>query len=82
MGAELADMDQAKQLMSEVASPKKNITLYVNDSPGHREAAVAVRAQWRLGIERDQAAGVRNCLEFLGPPLNSDVDVYRLGWIG
>jgi len=24
-------MEQAKQLMSEVANPKKNITLYIND---------------------------------------------------
>ena len=54
-------MEQAKQLMSEVANPKKNITLYINDAPGHREIAVAIQAAWKeLGITtHDQAAGVR-----------------------
>ena len=54
------DMEKAKQLMGEVANPKKNITLYINDSPGHREIAVAIQAAWKeLGIdEHDQAAGV------------------------
>ena len=46
MDAESADMEQAKQLMSEVANSKKNITLYVNDSLAI-EAAVAVQAQWK-----------------------------------
>ena len=45
------DLEQAKTLMGEVASPKKNITLYINDSPGHREIAVAIQAAWKeLGI--------------------------------
>ena len=81
---ESADMEQAKQLMSEVASPKTNITLYVNDSPGHREAAVAVQAQWKeLGIESTiKQQEFQQYLEFLGPPPNDDVDVFRLGWIG
>ena len=81
---ETADMEQAKQLMSEVANPKKNITLYVNDSPGHREAAVAVQAQWEeLGITSTiKQQEFQQYLEFLGPPPNQDVDIYRLGWIG
>jgi oligopeptide transport system substrate-binding protein len=78
------DMEQAKQLMSEVASPKKNITLYINDSPGHREIAVAIQAAWKeLGIESTiKQQEFQQYLEFLGPPPNKDVDVYRLGWIG
>ena len=54
------DLEQAKQLMSEVANPKKDITLLLNDSPGHREIAVAIQAAWKeLGIDtHDQAAGV------------------------
>jgi oligopeptide transport system substrate-binding protein len=78
------DMEQAKQLMSEVASPKKNITLYINDSPGHREIAVAVQAAWKeLGISSTiKQQEFQQYLEFLGPPPNKDVDVYRLGWIG
>jgi oligopeptide transport system substrate-binding protein len=81
---ESADLEQAKQLMSEVANPKKNITIYLNDSPGHREAAVAVQAQWKeLGIESTiKQQEWAQYLEFLGPPPNNDVDVYRLGWIG
>ncbi|MGH3072428.1 MAG: peptide ABC transporter substrate-binding protein, partial [Gaiellaceae bacterium] len=78
------DIEQAKQLMSEVASPKKNITLYINDSPGHREIAVAVQAAWKeLGITSTiKQQEFQQYLEFLGPPPNKDVDVYRLGWIG
>ncbi len=78
------DMEQAKQLMSEVASPKKNITLYINDSPGHREIAVAIQAAWKeLGITSTiKQQEFQQYLEFLGPPPNQDVDVYRLGWIG
>jgi ABC-type oligopeptide transport system substrate-binding subunit len=78
------DMEQAKQLMSEVASPKKNITLYINDSPGHREIAVAIQAAWKeLGITSTiKQQEFQQYLEFLGPPPNQDVDIYRLGWIG
>ena len=77
-------MEQAKQLMSEVANPKKNITLYINDSPGHREIAVAIQAAWKeLGITSTiKQQEFQQYLEFLGPPPNKDVDVYRLGWIG
>ena len=78
------DMEQAKQLMSEVANPKKDITLYINDSPGHREIAVAIQAAWEeLGITSTiKQQEFQQYLEFLGPPPNQDVDVYRLGWIG
>jgi ABC-type oligopeptide transport system substrate-binding subunit len=78
------DMEQAKQLMGEVANPKKNITLYINDSPGHREIAVAIQAAWKeLGIDSTiKQQEFQQFLEFLGPPPNQDVDVYRLGWIG
>jgi oligopeptide transport system substrate-binding protein len=78
------DMEQAKTLMGEVASPKKNITLYINDAPGHRDIAVAVQAAWKqLGITSTiKQQEFAQYLEFLGPPPNKDVDVYRLGWIG
>ena len=66
-------MEQAKQLMSEVANPKTNITLYINDSPGHREIAVAVQAAWKeLGIESTiKQQEFQQYLEFLGPPPNA-----------
>src|SRR5688500_6866167 len=78
------DMEQAKALMKEVANPKTDITLYINDSPGHREIAVAVQAAWQeLGITSTiKQQEFQQYLEFLGPPPNKDVDVYRLGWIG
>ena len=81
---ETADMEQAKQLMGEVANPVKSINLYINDSPGHREIAVAVQAAWKeLGIESEiKQQEFQQYLEFLGPPPNQDVGVYRLGWIG
>ena len=78
------DMEQAKTLMEEVANPKTDITLYINDAPGHREIAVAIQAAWEeLGITSTiKQQEFQQYLEFLGPPPNNDVDVYRLGWIG
>jgi oligopeptide transport system substrate-binding protein len=78
------DMEQAKELMADVANPKTNITLYINDAPGHREIAVAIQAAWKeLGISSTiKQQEFQQYLEFLGPPPNQDVDVYRLGWIG
>jgi len=78
------DMDQAKELMEQAESPKTNINLYINDAPGHREIAVAIQAAWNeLGITSTiKQQEFQQYLEFLGPPPNSDVDVYRLGWIG
>jgi oligopeptide transport system substrate-binding protein len=77
-------MEQAKELMDKVANPVTDITLYINDSPGHREIAVAIQAAWKeLGIESTiKQQEFQQYLEFLGPPPNEDVDVYRLGWIG
>jgi ABC-type oligopeptide transport system substrate-binding subunit len=81
---ETADMEQAKELMSKVANPVTNLNLYINDSPGHREIAVAVQAAWKeLGIDSTiKQQEFQQYLEFLGPPPNQDVGVYRLGWIG
>jgi oligopeptide transport system substrate-binding protein len=82
---EEGDVEQAKQLMSEVANPVKDVTFYVNDSPGHREIAVAIQSAWKqeLGISSTiKQQEFQQYLEFLGPPPNKDVDVYRLGWIG
>ena len=77
-------MDQAQQLMDKVQNPKKNVTLYINDSPGHKEIAVAVQSMWKkLGITTTiKQQEWAQFLEFLGPPPDSSVDAYRLGWIG
>ena len=79
-----ADLDKAKELMAKVQNPKKNITLILNDSPGHREIAVAIQAAWKeLGITtKIKTQEWAQFLEFLGPPPDKSVDVYRLGWIG
>jgi oligopeptide transport system substrate-binding protein len=78
------DLERAKELMNQVQNPKKNITLLLNDSPGHREIAVAVQAAWKelgltVSIKQQEWA---QFLEFIGPPPDKSVDVFRLGWIG
>jgi oligopeptide transport system substrate-binding protein len=77
------DLDQAKDELSQAASPKTDINLFFNDAPGHKEIATAVQAQWsELGINTTlKQQEWAQYLEFLGPPPNSAVDVYRLGWI-
>jgi oligopeptide transport system substrate-binding protein len=81
---EAGDLEQAKQLMEQVQSPKTNITLLLNDAPGHREIAVAVQAAWKeLGITTTiKVQEWAQFLEFIGPPPDASVDVYRYGWIG
>ena len=81
---ENGDIDQAKELMSQVSNPKKDITLLLNDSPGHREIAVAIQAAWKelglnVSIKQQEWA---QFLEFIGPPPDNSIDVFRLGWIG
>jgi ABC-type oligopeptide transport system substrate-binding subunit len=81
---ETADLEQAQELMSQVQNPKTDINLLLNDAPGHREIAVAVQAAWKeLGLNvtiRTQEWA--QFLEFIGPPPDESVDVFRLGWIG
>ena len=80
---ENGDLDQAKSELSQAASPKTDINLFYNDAPGHKEIATAVQAQWQpLGIKSTlKQQEWAQYLEFLGPPPNNAVDVYRLGWI-
>ncbi len=77
------DRAKAKKLMSEVKNPVKNVTLWFNNSPGHKPIAVAIQAMWsQLGLNVTlKAQEFKQYLQFLGPPPNSAVDVYRLGWI-
>lgn len=81
---ETGDIEQAKELMSQAKNPKKKITLLLNDSPGHREAAVVVQAAWKeLGITTTiKVQEWAQFLEFIGPPPDKSVDVLRYGWIG
>jgi len=77
------DMTKAKDELSQAANPKKSINLFFNDAPGHKEIATAVQAQWKdLGINSTlKQQEWAQYLQFLGPPPNNAVDVYRLGWI-
>jgi ABC-type oligopeptide transport system substrate-binding subunit len=77
------DMTKAKDELSQAQNPKTDITLFYNDSPGHKEIATAVQAQWKeLGINTTlKQQEWAQFLEFLGPPPNQAVDVYRSGWI-
>ena len=79
-----ADLEQAKTLMEQVDSPKTDINLLLNDAPGHREIAVAIQAAWKelglnVSIKQQEWA---QFLEFIGPPPDPSIDVFRLGWIG
>jgi ABC-type oligopeptide transport system substrate-binding subunit len=78
------DIKLAKQYMAKVASPAKKIALYYNNAPGHREIAVTIQAVWnQLGIQTTiKQMEWGQFLEFLGPPPNTAVDVYRNGWVG
>jgi oligopeptide transport system substrate-binding protein len=79
-----ADLARAEELMAAVKNPKRELTLFVNNDPAHQSIAVAIQAQWKkLGIDvKLRVQEWAQFLEFLGPPPNGDVDVYRLGWIG
>jgi oligopeptide transport system substrate-binding protein len=74
---------KAREFMSKVRNPKKDVKLYMNNSPGHVKIATAVQAYWKeLGLDVSlKVMEWAQYLQFLGPPPNSDVDVYRLGWI-
>lgn len=74
---------KAKAFLAKVAHPKTNIHLYFNNSPAHAKIATAIQAFWKqIGINADlKVMEWKQYLQFLGPPPNSDVDVYRIGWI-
>ncbi|MDQ3875981.1 MAG: peptide ABC transporter substrate-binding protein [Actinomycetota bacterium] len=80
---ERADVERAKELMANVENPKRNVTIFYNNAPGHKEIAVAIQDMWKeLGISATiKQQEWAQFLEFLGPPPNKAVDVYRLGWI-
>ena len=78
-----AQKAKARAFMAKVRNPKKDIKLYMNNAPGHVKIATAVQAFWKeLGLDVTlRVQEWKQYLQFLGPPPNSDVDVYRLGWI-
>jgi oligopeptide transport system substrate-binding protein len=81
---EAGDLERAKELMEQVQDPVTDVTLVINDAPGHRDIAVAVQSMWaELGIDTEiQQQEWAQFLESLGPPPAQSTDAYRLGWIG
>ena len=81
---ETADMVKAKALMAEVANPNKEITLLLNDSPGHKEIAVAIQAAWKeLGLDVTiKQQEWAQFLEFLGQGQHVGADGNGLGLAG
>jgi oligopeptide transport system substrate-binding protein len=77
------DMAGAQAALDAEPNPKTKVNLFYNNSPGHQEIAVAVQSMWtELGIDTTvKQQEWAQYLEFLGPPPNKAVDVYRLGWI-
>ena len=78
-----ANKARARQFMSRVRNPKRAVRLFMNNSPGHVKIATAVQAMWKeLGLDVTlRVMEWAQFLQFLGPPPNAEVDVYRLGWI-
>ena len=78
-----SDLTLAKQYMAKVKSPVKDITLIFNNAPGHKEIAVAVQSYWqKLGLNVTlKQQDWPQFLQFLGPPPNSSVAAFRMGWI-
>jgi ABC-type oligopeptide transport system substrate-binding subunit len=74
---------KAKAFMAKVAHPVTSINLFLNNSPGHVKIATAIQAFWsQIGLHTNiKVLEWKQYLQFLGPPPNTDVDVYRLGWI-
>jgi oligopeptide transport system substrate-binding protein len=81
---ENGDIERAKELMEQVQDPVTDVTLVINDAPGHRDIAVAVQSMWKeLGIDTEiQQQEWAQFLEALGPPPTKSTDAYRLGWVG
>jgi ABC-type oligopeptide transport system substrate-binding subunit len=78
-----AGLAKVQSLMAKVKNPVKNVTLFVNNSPGHAEIAQAVQGFWsKMGIHTTiKVMDWKQYLQFLGPPPDASVDVYRLGWL-
>jgi oligopeptide transport system substrate-binding protein len=78
-----ADLAEAQKYMAKVSNPVKDVTLVFNNAPGHKEIAVAIQSNWKkLGLNVTlKQQDWPQFLQFLGPPPNPSVSVYRNGWI-
>ncbi len=74
------DLDAAREELALAEAPKEEITLLYVDSPGNRDAALALRDAWNaLGIETTLRSSSRDTyMDFRGPLGEDSVDVYQL----
>jgi len=77
------DAAGAKADWAKAKNPVKSLNLFVNNSPGHAQIATAVQSYWQpLGVNVTvKVMEWKQFLQFLGPPPDASVDVYRSGWI-
>jgi oligopeptide transport system substrate-binding protein len=73
----------AKALLAKASHPVRKISLYYPNAPGQKELGVAIQAMWQqIGISTSlHQQEFKQFLQFLGPPPNSHLDTYLLGWI-
>jgi len=78
------DDAKAKAFMAKAKNVKKDINLFINNSAGHPQIATAIQAYWKpLGLNVTiRQMEWKQYLQFIGPPPNEAIDVYRYGWIG
>jgi oligopeptide transport system substrate-binding protein len=79
-----ADLERAKQFLAQAKNPVRSVTIYANQDALAKNIQVAVQDMWsELGIKATiKAQEWAQFLEFLGPPPNSAVDAFYVGWIG
>ncbi len=73
----------AKAQLAKAAQPLRKLSLFYPNQPGQKELGVALQAMWQqLGISVSlHQQEFKQFLQFLGPPPNSEVDIFLLGWI-
>jgi oligopeptide transport system substrate-binding protein len=79
-----ADLERAKQFLAQAKNPVRSVTIYANQDALAKNIEVVVQDMWSdLGIKATiKAQEWAQFLEFLGPPPNSAVDAFYVGWIG
>jgi oligopeptide transport system substrate-binding protein len=79
-----ADLERAKQYMAQAEDPKKSLNLFANQDALAKSIAVAVQSMWNeLGVKTTiRTLEWAQYLDLIGPPPNSSVDAYYIGWIG
>jgi oligopeptide transport system substrate-binding protein len=80
--SEQGDLERAREHLAQAATVKKRINLFHPTRPGAADVAVAVQADWKkLGLDVEvRAMEWAQYLQFLGPPPNTELDVYLAIW--